>query len=144
MKRVDVVSALIYDDKGNILLVKNRKGDSFYWGLPGGAVEDGETLEQAVVREVIEETGFIVEVTGLSSLREVFFNEKGHHALIIPFFAKVIDGEININGPDNEIEEVKWVDIETARELMKHLFEMLRINPKTHKIPAFYEFKGTR
>ncbi|PYF06816.1 NUDIX domain-containing protein [Ureibacillus chungkukjangi] len=144
MKRIDVVSALIYDVQGNILLVKNRKGDSFYWGLPGGAVESGETLEEAVVREVSEETGFTIEVAGLSSLREVFFDKKNHHALIVTFFAKIIGGEININDPDGEIEEVKWVDIETARELMAHLFDMLRINPETHKIPAFYEFEGTQ
>ena len=144
MKRIDVVSALIYDDQGNILLVKNRKGNSFYWGLPGGGVESGETLEEAVVREVREETGFTIEVAGLSSLREVFLDKKNHHALLITFFAKIIGGEININDPDHEIEEVKWVDIENARELMAHLFEMLRINPETYKLPAFYEFEGTR
>lgn len=86
MKRIDVASALIHDENRNILLVKNVKGDSFYWSPPGGAVEKDETLEQAVIREVREETGFESKVTGMHSVRKVFFSEKGYHALIITFF----------------------------------------------------------
>ncbi|XOQ13420.1 MAG: NUDIX hydrolase [Shouchella clausii] len=144
MKRIDVASALINDENGNILLVKNIKGDSFYWGPPGGAVEKGETLEQAVIREVREETGFNIEVMGLNSIREVFFTEKEHHALIVTFFAKIIDGQINIIDPDNEILEVKWVDYQTAKELMPLLFETLRIDSDNNKTLAFYEFEGIR
>ncbi|MBG9654090.1 NUDIX hydrolase [Cytobacillus firmus] len=144
MIRVDVASALINDENGNILLVKNIKDDSFYWGPPGGAVEKGETLEQAVIREVREETGFNIEVTGLNSIREVFFTEKEHHALIVTFFAKIIDGQINIIDPDNEISEVKWVDYQTAKELMPFLFEKLRVDSDNNKTLAFYEFEGIR
>ncbi|WP_353049722.1 NUDIX hydrolase [Exiguobacterium sp. s193] len=50
LKRIDVASALIHDENGNILLVKNVKGDFFYWSPPGGAAEKDETLEQAVVK----------------------------------------------------------------------------------------------
>lgn len=139
-----MASALINDENGNILLVKNIKGDSFYWGPPGGAVEKGETLEQAVIREVREETGFNIEVMGLNSIREVFFTEKEHHALIVTFFAKIIDGQINIIDPDNEILEVKWVDYQTAKELMPLLFETLRIDSDNNKTLAFYEFEGIR
>lgn len=144
MERVNVVSALIYDDNENILIVKNIKGDSFYWGLPGGAVEGEETLEQAVIREVKEETGFNVVVTGLSSVREMFFEERGHHALIITFHAKIIDGEININDPDNDIVEVRWADNQMVKELMPSLYERLKINSDINKTLAFYAFEGTQ
>ncbi|GIP35350.1 hypothetical protein J2TS4_45600 [Paenibacillus sp. J2TS4] len=74
MKRVDVACALIFDEsQEHILMVRNRKGDSSYWSLPGGAVEAGETLEQALKRETMEETGLEVEVSSLYSVREVFF-----------------------------------------------------------------------
>lgn len=144
MKRVNVVSAFIYDSNENILIVKNRKGDSFYWSLPGGAVEGEETLEQAVIREVKEETGFDIAVDKLHSIREVLFEERGHHALIITFYAKIIDGEININDPDNDIVEVRWANSETVKEFMPSLFEMLKMNCDKENIQAFYAFEGTR
>lgn len=144
MERVNVVSALIYDDNENILIVKNIKGDSFYWSLPGGAVEGEETLEQAIIREVKEETGFNVVVTGLSSVREMFFEERGHHALIITFHAKIIDGEININDPDNDIVEVRWANSERVNELMPSLYERLKINSDINKTLAFYAFEGIK
>ncbi|MGG0240989.1 NUDIX hydrolase [Bacillus rhizoplanae] len=144
MERVNVVSALIYDDNENILIVKNIKGDSFYWSLPGGAVEGEETLEQAIIREVKEETGFKIVITGLSSVREMFFEERDHHALIITFHAKIIDGEININDPDNDIIEVKWADSEMVNELMPSLYERLKINSDINKTLAFYAFEGIK
>ncbi|SFS76095.1 8-oxo-dGTP diphosphatase [Paenibacillus sp. BC26] len=145
MKRVDVASALIEDNSGNILIVKNKKGDSFYWGLPGGAVERGETLEQAVIREVKEETGFNIVVTGLNSVREMYFSETEHHAVIVTFIAKVVSGTIDIlNDPDNDIAEVKWANIETVKQLMPSLFDMLKINSEANKTLAFYAFEGVK
>jgi 8-oxo-dGTP diphosphatase len=143
LKRVDVACALIHDEHGNILVVKNVRNGSFYWELPGGAVEEGETLEHAAIREVKEETGYDIAVTGLSSLREMYFTARGHHALIVTFFAKITDGEIDIQDPDNDIVEVRWVDIPTAHELLPSLAERLKIKSDIDKDSAFYAFEGT-
>ncbi|WP_331271155.1 NUDIX hydrolase [Bacillus sp. 123MFChir2] len=141
---MNVVSAVIYDNNENILIVKNRKGDSFYWSLPGGAVEGDETLEEAVIRELKEETGYNIAVDRLHSVREMLFEDRGHHALIITFYARIIDGEININDPDNDIVEVKWANNETVKESMPSLYERLKIHTDSTKIPAFYAFEGTQ
>lgn len=138
LKRVDVVSAIIYDEEENILTVKNVNG---YWELPGGAVEKGEHLQQAVIREVKEETGYVVKVNELHSVREAFFQDKKHHALIITFFAEMIGGEMNILDPDHDIEEVKWVSTQTFQKLNPKLFHMLKLNQQTK---AFYDFEGNR
>ena len=57
------VAAAVFDGGGRILL--HQRSDNGYWGLPGGALELGETLAAAVVREVAEETGYTVEVIRL-------------------------------------------------------------------------------
>lgn len=139
-----MVSAIILDDDDNLLMVKNVDGDSYYWGIPGGAVEEGETLEQALVREVKEETGFDVVVTGFNSLREKLFTKRQHHVLFATFFARVVGGELGINDPDNDIAEVKWVDIRTAKELMPFLFGALRLDSNMDATGAFYACEGTQ
>jgi 8-oxo-dGTP pyrophosphatase MutT (NUDIX family) len=62
-KIVPSVAAIIFDDAGRVLL--QQRGDNGYWGLPGGSVELGETVAEAVVREVAEETGYTVEIVRL-------------------------------------------------------------------------------
>ena len=57
------VSAVIRDGRGHVLL--GRRADSREWGLPGGSVEIGESVAQAIRREVREETGLEVAVTRL-------------------------------------------------------------------------------
>jgi 8-oxo-dGTP diphosphatase len=117
MIRIDVAYALIYnEDKEEILMVNNIGSG---WSLPGGAVEKGETFEQAVIREIKEETGLTIEVESIVAVNEAFFKEKGNHALFITFTAKIIEGEISIQDED-EISEIKWVGIQRANELMPY------------------------
>jgi mutator protein MutT len=59
-------SAVIVNAHGDILL--QRRNDNGLWALPGGALEIGETMSQAVVREVEEETGVRIVITGLVGL----------------------------------------------------------------------------
>lgn len=60
---VVAVTAFIQDDTGRILMI--RRTDNDLYAIPGGAQEIGETISQTVVREVREETGTTVAVTGL-------------------------------------------------------------------------------
>nr|WP_026682894.1 NUDIX hydrolase [Priestia megaterium] len=117
MNRVDVAYAFIYKEDENKILMVNNKGGG--WSLPGGAVEQGKTLEQAVIREVKEETSLTIKAGEIIAVNEAFFKEKGHHALFITFKAKVIEGEISIIDRD-EISEIEWVDIQRANELMPY------------------------
>ena len=117
MIRVDVAYAFIYKQDEQKVLMVNNKGSS--WSLPGGAVEKGETLKQAVVRESKEETGLTVEVDSVIAINEAIFKVKGHHALFITFRARIIGGEISIQDKE-EILEIKWVDIKTANVLMPY------------------------
>ncbi|MBK5347605.1 NUDIX hydrolase [Bacillus sp. TH44] len=114
MQRVDVVYALIHDsEKDKILMVHNIEQN--VCSLPGGAVEKGEILEEALVREVKEETGLTATLSGLVALNEKFFEEKGHHALFFTFRANVVTGELRAED-EEEISAIEWVDRTIANE----------------------------
>jgi len=69
--------AIVRNGSGRVLLV--RRADDGYWELPGGRVEVGESASAAVVREVAEETGVTIKVTGLAGV----YSDPGH-ALAYP------------------------------------------------------------
>lgn len=116
MKRVDVTYVLLFDEfEENVLMVKNKGEKASYYTLPGGAVEQGETLEEAAIREVKEETGLDVEIDGVFSVSEASFEDRGHHAIFFTFRGKIIGGEINISMPE-EIEEITWMNSQKAEE----------------------------
>lgn len=143
MKRVNYANAIILDKSfQQVLLVKNGNVDSYYWSFPGGEVEGSETLEQAAVREVREETGFNIKIEGLYSVREVYFKDRDEHALIFTFNAEIIDGEIHISDPDNEILEVRWMDIDTANKLMPYIPNHIVLPAGKSISSAFYYFHG--
>lgn len=122
MKRVDVAYVLLFDEREeNVLLVKNKGPRASYYTLPGGAIEKGETLEEAAIREVKEETGLDVQLGGIFSVSEAFFEERGHQVIFFTFMGKIIAGEINISLPE-EIEEVTWMNLQQAEQYI-HISE---------------------
>lgn len=117
MKRVDVAYAFIYNEEKKEILMVNNNGSG--WSLPGGAVETGETLEQALIREIKEETGLTAQSEYILAVNEAIFEEKGHHAIFFTFKAKIIEGELSIQDK-HEISEIAWVDMQRANDLMPY------------------------
>jgi 8-oxo-dGTP diphosphatase len=101
------VSAVIFRD-GKVLLVRRARspGRGFY-SLPGGRVEHGESLHQALAREVDEETGLRIEIVGLAGWREVLpGGSGGGHYVIMSFAARWTAGEPVLN---DEHDDFKWL-----------------------------------
>ena len=117
------VTAIVEFPEGKILLVRRGtvvfKG---YWALPGGRVDVGENVEQAVVREVEEETGLDVEIVGkIGEYRETGVQD-GIEYDYQPtcFFVRPIGGKIERQ--EKEIEEVKLFSLDEipARLAFEH------------------------
>jgi len=101
------VSAAIFRD-GKVLLVRRARspGNGFY-SLPGGRVEFGESLHEALAREVDEETGLRVEIVGLAGWREVLPGASaGGHYVILSFAARWAAREPVLN---DEHDDFKWL-----------------------------------
>jgi len=101
---VPAVSAVVTDSDGRILL--HKRSDNFLWSLPGGAMELGESVEQAVIREVKEETGFDVEVNkciGIySDPNHVIAFSDGEYANSSPSVLNVELLEVNLPSVQNQ------------------------------------------
>jgi ADP-ribose pyrophosphatase YjhB (NUDIX family) len=105
------VSAAIIRN-GKVLVVRRaRKPALHLYTLPGGAVETGETLFQAVTREVREETALKVEPAGLAGHREVIVRDAQdrveRHFVILSFAARWRSGEVALN---EELDDARWLD----------------------------------
>ena len=108
------VYALI-EFEGKILSVINKNSQQL--GLPGGGIELGERIEDALVREVKEETGLDVRVNGFFHFREQFFyynpTDEAFHGFLFFYtctptsFNLASDAEI----PDDEVERSEWLNI---------------------------------
>ena len=112
------VSAAIVRD-GRILLVRRaRPPTPGLFSLPGGLVETGETLTEAVRREVAEETGLAIEPIALAGFRETIMRDSEErverHFVILVFAARWQGGEPMLN---EELNEARWVTREELADL---------------------------
>jgi ADP-ribose pyrophosphatase YjhB (NUDIX family) len=106
------VSAAIIRD-GRVLLARRAKAGSASVGLftlPGGVVEAGETLHEAVVREIAEETEIAIEPVALAGQREFIARDSQgrveRHFVILCFAARWLSGE---GKPNEELSELRWM-----------------------------------
>lgn len=101
-------------DNDELLLIRRGHGPAAgQWSVPGGRVEGGELLEEAVVREVLEETGVEVVVTGFLDWVERIDDES--HYVILDFSAMLL-GERNVVAGDDAA-EARWVPLHEVAEL---------------------------
>src|SRR5437879_11122049 len=103
------VGALIVNNQGKILLAKSHKWFDKYT-LPGGHIEVGESMVDAVRREVKEEVGLDVEVVEMLLVQEAIFAPefyKKKHFIFIDFYCKSKDQQVKLD--QNEIQDYIWV-----------------------------------
>src|SRR5258706_11532361 len=105
------VGAVIVQD-GRVLLVRRGteplKGE---WTLPGGMVELGEALHDAIARECLEETGLVIQPKSVVEVFEkIYPGEKRSprfHYVIVDYLCNVLGGELRAG---SDVDEVKWAN----------------------------------
>jgi 8-oxo-dGTP diphosphatase len=104
---------VVLDQKGRVLIVHRGRYDD--WSFPKGGVDEGESLEQAALREVKEEAGLECEIVRkLASSRYFFTTRKGQTRLKVVhyFLMKIIGGRLLADG--SETDEAIWCEVAEA------------------------------
>jgi ADP-ribose pyrophosphatase YjhB (NUDIX family) len=103
------VGAVVIRDNAVLLVERAREPHKGYWSLPGGVVETGETLEQAVRREVREETGLQVEPLAVVEIFErILRDAQGraeYHYVLIDYVCTVAGGDL---APADDVSRARW------------------------------------
>lgn len=105
--RVRVAALMLVD--GKVVLVRHQKGHDSYYLLPGGGVEHGETLAEALIREVREETGLDVTVGRPLLLSDTIDPSSTRHLINVTFSAYVTGGPLRPPASDARVAGVVLV-----------------------------------
>lgn len=101
--------AVIQRADGAVLLVKRgRQPEQGHWGLPGGKVDFMEKVEDAVVREVLEETGLQVSIERLLCVVDHFEPALGQHWVAPVYLARALEGEQAMRLEPDAILALQW------------------------------------
>jgi ADP-ribose pyrophosphatase YjhB (NUDIX family) len=125
---VPAVTAIVQNNRGELLMIERT--DNGLWAVPGGAQDLGESVTGAVRREVREETGIEIEVTGLSGIysdpRHVIAYDDGEvrQEFSLCFHARPTGGTLRT---DSEARQVRWIPAGQLDNLNIHPSMRLRI-----------------
>ncbi len=121
LRQVDEFSAggLVVDLAGDVprgvLIGRTDRQGRLLWSLPKGHIEDGETAEQAALREVHEETGIAGEILAELGVIDFWFVAEGRriHKTVRHYLMRRVSGELS--DADYEVDEVAWVPLPEIR-----------------------------
>ncbi|NBI05418.1 NUDIX domain-containing protein [Senegalia massiliensis] len=139
------VGAVIFNPDNKILLCKSHKWNNKYI-IPGGHIELGEKMEEALKREILEETGLEIYDIKLISIKESVYNEVFHedkHFIFIDYICKTDSYNVVLN---EEAEEYEWVDLNEIDNyelggFVKSLLEEIKKKEKSkYKTEVFYGY----
>lgn len=125
---VPAVTAAVIDDRGRLLMIHRTDNDR--WAFPGGRLELGETVISTAVREVKEETGIDIEVTGLvgiySDPRHVIAYDDGEVRQQFAICVRAAPAGGTLRG-SSESSEVRWVEPDDLAGMNLHPTQRLRV-----------------
>lgn len=103
-----VVSVTLVQEDQVFIIQENKPSVRDTWNFPGGRIEPGETMFEAAIREVKEETGYEVQLTGTTGVYQ-FISSLNYHVVMFHFTGIVTGGSIELGA--DEIKDCRWVTL---------------------------------
>jgi len=127
---VPSVNVVVVNDAGEILMIRRTDNDN--WAVPGGAIDLGESVAQAAVRETREESGIECEITGVVGIYSdpkhvILYTRNGEvrQEFSIVLTARPLSGQPT---PSSESSEVRWIPVDNVPEYTMDRSMRIRIN----------------
>ncbi|MFJ5071533.1 NUDIX domain-containing protein [Kitasatospora sp. NPDC088556] len=114
---VQVVAALLRRGDQIVLVQEQRDGQEM-WSIPGGGVERGELLGEALIREVLEETGLRLATVGPLAYLVNTTTTRYPSTVVLTFDCADWDGEIAVHDPDGKVTGAVLLPLEEARKVL--------------------------
>ena len=112
------VGGVIFKDTSILLVKRDQEPGKGQWTLPGGVVELGETLMDALKREILEEVSINIEIGGLVRLLERIFHDQErrvqYHYVIADYWAWMISGNLR---PDSDVSDARFVTVNQLKHM---------------------------
>ena len=128
------VAGVITDDDGRALLIRRR--DTLRWEPPGGVLELNESIEEGLRREILEETGLMIEPVALTGV----YKNMARGIVALVFRCHVISGHLDLN---DEVSEFQWARLEEVKALADEAFAVRVLDALTDRpAPAVRHHDG--
>lgn len=127
------VAAVVVREDGRVLAI--RRADNGQWQIPGGVLELDETIEAGLAREVHEETGLSVKVTGLTGI----YKHMGLGVVALVFRCTLVDGQETLG---EETAEIGWLSAADVSEHMAPVFGVRVHDALTGGVPQIRAHNG--
>ncbi|SRR6266851_6070412 len=120
------VAAVITDDHGRALLIQRR--DNHHWEPPGGVLELGETIEDGLCREVLEETGLDIEPIALTGV----YKNMPRGIIALVFRCKATGGSQTVS---DEVTAFRWATLTEIAELTDEAYMVRVLDAMRQELP---------
>jgi ADP-ribose pyrophosphatase YjhB (NUDIX family) len=132
------VGGIVFREDQVLLIKRGKEPSRGQWSIPGGVVQTGETLQDAVIREVREETHLEVEVLALAKVLDRILHDPdgrvAYHYVLVDFLCRPKGGKLR---PDSDAEEACFVALQelSPYSLPPHTLEVIRRADRLRKSP---------
>lgn len=116
-KMINIIASSCVINNNKLLMVQENKKDvKGLWDLPGGKVKANEDIEQAAIREILEETGYKINLDSILLIQN-YVTDRG--VLLIIYFNAILDNFNQKEFRKDEISNVKWFTLEEISNMPK-------------------------